>query len=102
MNQQNHGQQQPHVSFFMRSMEGLANVIAFGLTFFVAPPLFNVTLPAAQAFTRWQWGFGFEGLTSLFWAVFCAALVFYGSRATVGAALMSAAIGFALRALMAV
>lgn len=100
MNQQNHGQQQPQqTSFFMRSMEGFANVVALIVAFLLTPPLWSSTVGWISAYAENQYGAGMGGIASLIWGVLMAMLIYYSSKATIGTALMMGALGLAMRLL---
>jgi hypothetical protein len=101
MNQNNFGQQQPQqTSFFMRSMEGLAKVVALIVTFLLTPPLWSSTVGWVSSYSETHYGVGTGGLASLIWGVLMAMLVYHTSKATIGTALVMGGLGIAMRMLV--
>lgn len=100
MTQNNHGQPSQQTSFFMRSMEGFANVVALIITFLLTPPLWSSTVGWISAYAENQYGAGTGGLASLIWGVLMAMLIYYSSKATIGTALVMGGLGIVMRLLV--
>ena len=84
-------------SIFMSSIQGLANTLAFVVTFLGAPPLYSKSIGWIQTFAVGHYGYGVEDITALVWGVICAALVFFISRASISTALVMGGIALATR-----
>lgn len=84
-------------SIFMSSITGLANTLAFLVTFLGAPPLYSKSIGWVQVFAVRHYGYGVEDITALVWGVVCAALVFFISRASISTALVMGGIALATR-----
>lgn len=100
MNQNDFGRQpQQEPSFFMRSMEGLAKVVALIVTFLLTPPLWSSTVGWISAYAENQYGAGTGGFASLVWGLLMAMLVYHTSKATIGTALVMGGLGVVMRLL---
>lgn len=100
MNQNDFGQQsQKQPSFFMRSMEGLAKVVALIVTFLLTPPLWSFTAGWISAYAENQYGAGTGVFASLVWGVLMAMLVYHTSKAMIGTALVMGGLGVVMRVL---
>jgi len=73
---------------FMKSMAGLANVLAFIAAFLGTGPLFSSTVGWVTDFTLEHYGQSIVSLVSPVWGIACAALIFFIARASIGTALM--------------
>lgn len=84
-------------STFLNSIEGLANVMAFGMTFFLTPALHARTVEWVKSYVYDHYGYGWEDVTSIGWFILTAAFVFFLSRGVVGTLLMIGGIALANR-----
>ena len=73
---------------FMKSMAGLANVLAFIAAFLGTGPLFSSTVGWVTEFAVEHYGYSIAGIISPVWGIACAALIFFIARASIGTALM--------------
>lgn len=87
-------------NFFMQSVRGLANILAFAVTYLTALPLFNLTHPFAYSVISRQLGGEYHAFSSLVWFIIVALTTFHVSRATLGTLLFMGGLGFALRFLL--
>lgn len=92
--------QNDNQNFFMHSVRGLANILAFAVTYLTAIPIFNLTHPFAYAITSRQLGGEYHALSSFVWFVIVALTTFHVSRATLGTLLFMGGLGLALRFLV--
>jgi hypothetical protein len=93
--------QQENVSFFMRSLEGLAKAIGLIVAFLVTPPFYGVTVGWVQNYMAYHYGRGIEGLAGLVWFFLIAFFTYHFSKATIGTALLFGGLGIAMRLLLA-
>ena len=93
----NGGYDTPTQSLFMSSVQGVANVIAVAVTYFLTPLCFNRTVGFVQKFTTSQYGSGLEDLVYWAWFVMVTLFLFYVSRATVGTMLVMGGLAIAAR-----
>lgn len=93
--------QQENVSFFMRSLEGLAKAIGLIVAFIATPPFHAATTGWVQNFMAYHYGRGIEGLTGLIWFALVATFTYHFSKATIGTALLFGGLGIAMRLLLA-
>lgn len=84
-------------STFLNSINGLANTVALGVTFFAAPALHSRTVEWVQGYVSNSYGYGWEDVTSFGWFVLTGAFVFFLSRAGIGTALMMGGLAIATR-----
>lgn len=94
--------QEENVSFFMRSLEGLAKAIGLIVAFIATPPLYSVTGGWIQNYMAYHYGRGIEGFAGLVWFFLIAFFTYHFSKATIGTALLFAGLGIAMRYLLAV
>ncbi|WP_219892929.1 hypothetical protein [Aquisediminimonas profunda] len=93
--------QQENVSFFMRSLEGLAKAIALIVAFLFTPPFHNLTVGWVQGYMAHHYGHGIEGLAGLIWFGLVAVVSYHFSKAMIGTALLFGGLGIAMRLLLA-
>lgn len=86
-------------SLYMRSMAGLANVIALAAVFFGAPLIYDWTIAAVTAYAVAHYG-PYTVLTAWFWGALCGFGVFYLSRTFLSFGVVLTTIGLALRFLV--
>lgn len=82
---------------FMKSIQGLANVLALMTAFFATGPLYTSTVGWVIEFTVEHYGSGLSDIASMLWGVMCALLVFFIARASIGTALMFGAAALMMR-----
>ena len=81
----------------MKSMSGLANVLAIIVAFFGTGPFYTATVGWVQNFAAEHYGYAMMDFITLVWGVICAALIFFIARASIGTALMFGAAAILMR-----
>ena len=84
-------------SIFMSSMIGLANVLAIIATFLGTGPLYSATQGWVYEFATSHYGQTSADFTAMIWGVICAALIFFGARASISTALVFGAVTMMMR-----
>lgn len=92
-----HARREAAQSVFMSSVEGLANVGAVVVTFFLAPILFDKTIPLVRRFAEAHYIEGISDLMTLVWFVISAVLVFFIARASLSTVLVMGGLALAVR-----
>lgn len=85
---------------FMSSIALLANVVAFIVTIFGTPLLYNQTIKFVQIFVFEQYGAGFQDIVILVWGGVCGLIVFAFARASIATALVMGGAAIATRLLI--
>lgn len=75
-------------SLWMRSLEGLAQVMAVVAAYLGTPWLYGATIEWMQRYTLAGYGPGFEDLVTVSWFVICSLLIYFLARATLSTALV--------------
>lgn len=93
--------EQNGASFFTRSIEGLAQALAWASAFLLTPPVYAASV---EWVSRYMAGYigptlapDLDWLVRAAWGVICAITIFQFSRATIGTALVFFGTGIALR-----
>lgn len=84
-------------SFFMGSVEWLANLLALVVSFFATPPLFNFSVVFVAAYARDQYGAEWVSLAVLAWGAVIALTTFFLARASIGTCLVMGGLTIAAR-----
>lgn len=67
----------PQRSGYSQFIDGLPKAIAIGVTFFIAPIFFQITIGAVQEFTANHYGPSWVSVGSLLWVFISAAVVYW-------------------------
>lgn len=94
---QGRSDRQAGTAVYMKAVAGLTNVAAAILTFFVCPIAHRASAPFVIAFTDQNYAPGLAPLISGLWFVALAALLFFGGRALIGAAITMGGLAIAAR-----
>lgn len=93
--------QEENVSFFMRSLEGLAKAIGLIVAFLFTPPFYGISVGWVQNYMAHHYGHGIEGPAGLVWFGLVGLATYHLSKAMVGTALLFGGLGIAMRFLLA-
>ncbi len=75
-------------NIFMSSLMGLANVLAVVAAFFLTPKAHAWTVDWVTGYVAAEYGEGWRSLSSFAWFIVVGLTIFFGSRATIGTALV--------------
>ena len=90
-------QTNPGRSTFMNATEWLGNTLAAGATFFVAGPIYSVSVDWVIQYGETHYGTGLEDVIAFGWGCAVGVGTFSVARASIAAALVSGGMGVALR-----
>ena len=72
----------------MSSLMGLANILAVIAAFIGSPWLYGKSITWVQTYIAHNYGYGFDDIVALVWAIICAGLIFFTARASISTALV--------------
>lgn len=84
-------------NILMSSLQGLANVLAFMAAFLLTPKVHGWTVEWVVAYVAEAYGQAWSDLANVVWFVTTGLLIFFGSRATIGTALVLGGIAIITR-----